>query len=817
MNIRRYISIVLALLLTVCSVSAQESSPRQIYEQAEEAYQIGRIVEAKQIVEGCIKNLTGTHRLAGYRLLSLCCLALDQTDEARHYAELVLKENPYYTPTVEYPPRFLDMISDIKQGIITTISTASSQEESINEAPVPITIITAEMIEELGYNKNLNQILAAYVPGIAEVASEDPGDNLVMHSAYASGQEYILIMENGHRLNSHFDNNGVTSYSISTEKIDHIEVLRGPASSLYGNVALSAVVNIITKSGRNIDGVKARYGYGSYNTHRADLLAGTQYMDVDVSAWASIYKSDGQIRHFADGEGYYADLLNSRKDYGSTSVESLGPDRIYVDGYRSPSYDLGFTFKLKGFNLMFNHKKVHKLYQTSYECSYDYDLYPAINGVKPGITREETHAELGYSRQLGKVSLNASLYGDWNTISKYDAEYDSLVYRELAYELDESDDYKYIYDENGNILCDTTYNRGVINFYNSKESTIGGMLKVGTDYRLGNMKGNLLAGCHFEHFSVNSRMYLRIEDFDMINRGHFYYESLKKAGKEDNLSLFVQDKHYFTPQLIMNVGMRYDMIFQQGNRLTAFSPRLALMYVPSDLFSLKLSYAQAFAEVTYYYRYVFEGVFGLEPQRQSAVQLTAMGKVAPLHLNYEVNLFYNWYSNLMYWYQRVNESFNSQGINKGHLSNAGVEITARYTNQRFSGHFNLYYCHDFSAENYYYNRTKHTVTEVPHFTFNLHGAYKLLKTAHHEFKIHGHVSYIGRQLNQTEKDENDYYLKAQTFFDLGVKYSYRQRLKLSLDCENLLNTDRYLCGITVSTYPVFQRGRTLMASIAYSF
>lgn len=817
MNRRRYISIVLALLLTVCSVSAQESSPRQIYEQAEEAYQIGRIVEAKQMVEGCIKHLTGTHRLAGYRLLSLCCLALDQPDEARHYAELVLKENPYYTPTVEYPPRFLDMISDIKQGIITTISTASSQEESINEAPVPITIITAEMIEELGYNKNLNQILAAYVPGIAELASEDPGDNLVMHSAYASGQEYILIMENGHRLNSHFDNNGVTSYSISTEKIDHIEVLRGPASSLYGNVALSAVVNIITKSGRDIDGVKARYGYGSYNTHRADLLAGTQYMDVDVSAWASIYKSDGQIRHFADGEGYYADLLNSRKDYGGTSEEYFGPDRIYVDGYRSPSYDLGFTFKLKGFNLMFNHKKVHKLYQTSNECSYDYDLYPAINGVKPGITREETHAELGYSRQLGKVSLNASLYGDWNTISKYDAEYDSLVYRELAYELDESDDYKYIYDENGNILCDTTYNRGVINFYNSKESTIGGMLKVGTDYRLGNMKGNLLAGCHFEHFSVNSIMYLRIEDFDMINQGHFFYESLKKAGKEDNLSLFVQDKHYFTPQFIMNVGMRYDMIFQQGNRLTAFSPRLALMYVPSDLFSLKLSYAQAFAEVAYYYRYVFEGIFGLEPQRQSAVQLTAMGKVAPLHLNYEVNLFYNWYSNLMYWYQRVNESFNSQAINKGHLSNAGVEITARYTNQRFSGHFNLYYCHDFSAENYYYNRTKHTVTEVPHFTFNLHGAYKLLKTAHHEFKIHGHVSYIGRQLNQTEKDENDYYLKAQTFFDLGVKYSYRQRLKLSLDCENLLNTDRYLCGLTVSTYPVFQRGRTLMASIAYSF
>ena len=804
MNSRRYISIVLALLLTVCSVSAQESSPRQIFEQAEEAYQIGRIVEAKQMVEGCIKHLTGTHRLAGYRLLSLCCLALDQTDEARHYAELVLKENPYYTPTVEYPPRFLDMISDIKQGIVATISTASSQDESVNEAPVPITIITAEMIEELGYNKNLNQILAAYVPGIAELSSEEPGENLVMHSAFAYGQEYILIMENGHRMNSHFDNYGVTSYSISTEKIDHIEVLRGPASSLYGNVALSAVVNIITKSGRDIDGVKARYGYGSYNTHRADLLAGTQYMDVDVSAWASIYKSDGQIRHFADGEGYYADLLNNRREYESSTVAYFGPDRIYVDGYRTPSYDLGFTFKLKGFSLMFSHRNVNKLYQTGYNSSYDYDLYPAINGVKPGITREETHAELRYSRQLGKVSLKASLYGDWNIVSNYHAENDSIEY------------YDYKDDETGIAVCDTSYEVGNLHFSNYKETTIGGLLKVGTDYRLGDMKGNFLTGCHFEHFSVNSRMYVSGTNFKSFDIGDFYYEPLIKNGKEYNLSMFVQDKHYFTPQLIMNVGLRYDMIFQKEDRLSAISPRLALMYVPSDLFSLKLSYAQAFTELAYYYRYVFEGIFDLEPQRLSAVQLTAMGKVAPLNLNYEVNLFYNWYSNLMYWTHRLNDGY-GQGINKGHLSNAGVEMTARYTNQRFSGHFNLYYCHDISVENYYYNSTKHTVTEVPHFTFNLHGAYKLLKTAHHEFKIHGHVSYIGRQLNQTNRVEDDYYLKAQTIFDLGVKYSYRQRLKLSLDCENLLNTDRYLCGPTESTYPIFQRGRTLMASIAYSF
>ena len=226
MNKRRLFPIVVVLLLAVLTVSAQENSPRQMLEQAEEAYQIGRILEAKKLAEGCVKSLDNAQRLSGYRLLSLCCLALDQQDDARRYAELVLEENPYYTPTIDYPPRFVDMINDIKQGLITTISTASNQSESVNEAPVPITIITAEMIEELGYNKNLNQILAAYVPGMAEIAPYSPGENLAMHGAYAYGQELILIMENGHRLNNHTTNIGTTGYSISLEKIDHIEVLR---------------------------------------------------------------------------------------------------------------------------------------------------------------------------------------------------------------------------------------------------------------------------------------------------------------------------------------------------------------------------------------------------------------------------------------------------------------------------------------------------------------------------------------------------------------------------------------------------------------
>ena len=815
MNRRRFSTIVFVLLLTILSASAQENTPRQIYEQAEAEYNIGRILIAKNMLKDCVHDLSGTYRLGGYRLLSLCCLALDQFEEAHHYAELVLKENPYYTPTVEYPPRFLDLIKEIKQGRIATITTASSQSESINEAPVPITIITAEMIEELGYNKNLNQILAAYVPGMTEVTAYDPGENLAMHGAYGNDQELILIMENGHRLNNRYSNVGATGYSVSTEKIDHIEVLRGPASSLYGNVALSAVVNIITKSGRSINGGKVRYGYGSYTTHKADFLLGTQFMDADITVWASLYNSKGQIRHFSDGEGYYADLLNPFYDNGFMKQTYGGPDRIYVGSYRdTPSYDFGVTFKLKGLNLMFSRKNTKKLYQTSYNSGYDYSLYPSINGIKPGYGTEETHAELAYSHQLGRIALNASIYGDWFSVHEYEANHDYLKTESPAID----DEGNHVYDADGQPVIDTVEAMGESSYDNYQESTLGGSFKLVTDYRLGTMKGSLLIGSQYEHFSLHSRFYFTGENFEAIDFGKYIYEDAINKGKEDNLSFFVQDKHRLLPELIMNVGLRYDLKYRKEDNVTALSPRLALMYIPTDRFSLRLSYSEAFADLAFFYRYLFDDVYETNPLRLSSVQLSAMGRIVPLHLDYEVNVFYNKYTNLMRWNTRFEDLENGNIVkNQGNLKNMGVEATARYAHQRLSAYLSAYYCHDISSEYYYYNRNEKIVTGVPHFTLNLHGAYKLLQTANHELKFYGHASYEGRKLNYTNKEATDFYVDGTMLFDLGMKYGYRNYLQLSLDCENILNTDRYLCGSYLKKHPIFQRGRTLMASISFNF
>ena len=346
MKKKLHLFLLIVLCLLSLSVNAQESASRQIYNEAESEYGIGHFEQAIQLLKENIDHFEGSLKQSAYRLLALCYLGEDKDEEAQYYAEQLVKLNNYYNST-EDPARFMDIVNRLKEGMVATITTASSQSETLNEAPVPITIITAEMIEELGYNKNLGQILAAYVPGMAEVTAIDEQLNMSMHGAYSQSQELILIMENGHRLNTRFDNTGPTSYSVSTEKIDHIEVLRGPASSLYGNVALSAVVNVITKSGRDVDGVKAKYGYGTYNTHKADFTMGTQFMDADIFVWASIYKSNGQIRHFGDGEAYLANLHSVVEGFGDNKGIYHDPDMIYVDGYKdAPAYLNGVSESL---------------------------------------------------------------------------------------------------------------------------------------------------------------------------------------------------------------------------------------------------------------------------------------------------------------------------------------------------------------------------------------------------------------------------------------------------------------------------------------
>ncbi len=784
------------MMLMPVMVSAQEKQNlRQLYEKAEEAYQIGQLDQAIELLEDNLNDFSGNLRQSALRLASICYLAQDDTEKSEQYARLLLSINPYYT-SVQDPIRFEDMITLLKSGRSSTVTTASSQAESINEAPVPVTVITREMIDQLSNNKSIGQILATYVPGLSEVSAYSIS-NVAMHGVYTSSQEKILVMENGHRLNMRSTNNGKLDYAISTEKIDHIEVLRGPASSLYGNVALTAVVNIITKSGRNVDGVKGKYGYGSYGTHRADFVAGTTLLDADVMAWASLYSSQGKKVD-----------IPALSDYSM----SIHDGYAYINGYKEkPSYDIGCTLKLKDFNFMLNLKSGKQVPQYSWRGeTYNYDAYRTFDGCKPGYSINEKHLELGYTKQLGKINLNVSAYGDWYDIQDYMVVSDDSIGVPIF-----DDNADPIVDDKG-IVTETL--PGDLQNMAYQEYTIGAMGKADANYTLGSMKGNFLLGAQFEYFKLSSNDYLMGVDFTKVHVMYPESKSMLRIDSEKSFSAFIQGKHYFTTKIILNAGMRFDNKKRaNGKNVTALSPRVALIYLPNEKFSTKLSFSRAFVDAPYFYRHNnsngARGSEDLMPEYMNAIQLDFLGKLDKWHLNYDFNIFYNQLTDIVV----NNPSTDPQTpkyINSGSLKVVGAEAEVSFSIPSFRINANLTYSHPLEAEDYYY--TDHQIYSIPKFMANLACSKRIINIGNHLLWLTGSFKFTSKTLNKANSrvpNGKDFELSGIALADLGLKYSYRDVVQLSLDCDNVFDRSYFIGG---SFYvPYRANRRTVMATVSF--
>jgi len=600
--IERKLTIFIAGLLLSASLYAQDNSVRQVYEQAESEFAIGRIDQTVDILQKNMSRFVGTALQSAYRLLILCALAEDDDPKAESYANLLLNENPYYTPSAQDPQLFAELINRLKESRTATITTASRIAESLEEAPVPVTLITEDMIR-LSTATNLQELLADYVPGMT--VQEGCEAVIGMRGIFTISQETILIMRDGVRLNSHISNSISADARIALSNIKQIEVLRGPASSLYGNVALAAVVNIITKSG--VNGVQASIGAGNMHTLKADVVGGRHMHDADFLVWGSVYNSRG-YRHDFPGDS----KLDAYNIYGDQSKDYY----IYVNGYNQPpAYDLGFRYNNKDFELYFSHQhgKRNSPYSLQMNSAYEYDDYVSYSGVKPGFSLKSSILNLRYDHTWGKWAVNANVTGS----------------------LESSDDHQPIFSK--------SYDYSSIKLYG-----IGADAKVIYHYpstALG--KGHMLVGMQAEIYKLyNYQMFRGLGDQDSIIAVQNYELNVD----ERVYSVFSQLKHEFSPHFILNAGVRFDYKKRYlGQHVNQLSPRAALIWTPSKNVNLKLTYGHSFVDLSLINRLSFlkERVEGtsekleIHPSKQDNVQLSASFNFPKANLRYETCFFYN--------------------------------------------------------------------------------------------------------------------------------------------------------------------------------
>ncbi len=106
--------------------------------------------------------------------------------------------------------------------------------------------------------------LLARQPGVEIATSGGPGTTSSLFLR-GSNSDHTLVLVDGLRVGSSTD--GATAIeAIPLDQIDHIEILRGPASSLYGADAIGGVIQIFTRRSDGALGANASAGYGTYRT-----------------------------------------------------------------------------------------------------------------------------------------------------------------------------------------------------------------------------------------------------------------------------------------------------------------------------------------------------------------------------------------------------------------------------------------------------------------------------------------------------------------------------------------------------------------------
>jgi vitamin B12 transporter len=196
--------------------------------------------------------------------------------------------------------------------VAPVVVTANRFATPTSEVGSSVSVITGEQLQ----NEQVPLVSDAlrYLPSMNVTSSGGPGQ---LTSVFTRGadSDHTLVLIDGIQANDPTSPEGAFDFStLTTDDIDHIEVLRGPQSTLWGSNAIGGVVNIITKRG---DGPPSGYVYtedGSYNTFREG--AGVSGGNKTVNYSLSLSQQDSQ--GFPTVDSRFPDRQDN--GYGITTV-----------------------------------------------------------------------------------------------------------------------------------------------------------------------------------------------------------------------------------------------------------------------------------------------------------------------------------------------------------------------------------------------------------------------------------------------------------------------------------------------------------------
>lgn len=222
------------------------------------------------------------------------------------------------------------------------VVTGTRNETDIRHLPMTISVIDRKQIEQ-SMQPSILPILTQQVPGLFITARGIMGYGVSGGAAggmslrgIGSGSGRLMVLIDGHPQYMGLMGHPITD-AYQSLMAERVEVLRGPASVLYGSNAMGGVINIVTRQ-LHEEGVKTNLnlGYGSFNTLQSEVTNRIRKGGFTSLISGSYNRTDGHRRNMGfEQYGGYAKLgyefspyWNIRGDVNVTHFNASQPGEV---------------------------------------------------------------------------------------------------------------------------------------------------------------------------------------------------------------------------------------------------------------------------------------------------------------------------------------------------------------------------------------------------------------------------------------------------------------------------------------------------------
>ena len=530
----------------------------------------------------------GTYRLVASRL-----------GYAMHDENVVIASGKLLAHSIALHPTEID-------GEAVTV-TATRREQTAQMAPASVVILNARDLRErsvVTFDQALEMVpgIAVYrASGVSVQSLSIRGSSDVAGGGV--GNRVLLMIDGRPALSS--DSGGALWSLVPTNFIDHIEVVKGAFSSLYGSTAMGGVINVITRKPTYRSLTSIDVGFGLFDKPAPALRYTNQ----------ASQQSQVELSH-SGKSGRVSYLFNLSRKHSDGHAENTAYELYNLYGKTlfdlRQNRNLEFSFGLGRVDNDYPHTWL-------FDQRYDPPLQPFR--VTPGY-RDDRQQKRNYSLDLHYWAVPGPRL-------KYSSRF--YFYRNAARSFFNERDVDFTAVDNQQPYGLRT---------RVEADKFGNLTQL--DYYLSD-RHYLITGLDAQFDHVDSAP-------DTVMYGN---------RRVDNAALYLQDEFTVTPQLTATMGLRYDWNHLVGGvSYRQLSPKLALVYRPAAPLALRILVGQAFRSPSIAERFFqwepggntrFKPNPDLQPERMNFSLETGLRwrwqEIAEIDLAY----FHYRYRDMIYW------------------------------------------------------------------------------------------------------------------------------------------------------------------------